>query len=327
MKKVLKKRSSQTQSRSTRTSRPTRPKPIAFNAAKRRKPLRFDAISIFPEVFSGYMSASILGRAQKSKLVAFAAHNLRAWTHDRHQTVDDKPFGGGPGMVMKPQPFLEALMALGIFKKDGTRRKTPRTTHDAPRLRSGQAPRTRVIVTAANGKPFTHADAVRLAKYDRVVFLCGRYEGIDQRVVDRLADESFRIGEYVLTGGELPAMVMMDAIARQIPGVLGKEASLEEESWADSGSRESPREHSGQALVESRESGKKRSRQTLNAKRQMPSEESSISHPSTGAGKTNATGEYPQYTRPEVWLGMKVPGVLLSGNHQKIKEWRMLKRD
>ncbi len=228
---------------------------------KKKSPLLLEAITIFPEAFSDYMNASILGRAQKSKLISFKAHDLRKWTHDVHRTVDDKPFGGGPGMLMKPQPFLEALVALGVRKKKDGRARA-----------RGRGQRVRVIVTSANGKQFTHKDAVRLSKYDRLIFLCGRYEGIDQRVIDRLADESFTIGPYVLTGGELPAMVMMDAISRHIPGVLGEETSLDEESWAD------------------------------------------------------GTGEYPQYTRPEVWLGMKVPPVLISGHHRKIAEWRKSKR-
>jgi len=251
-----------------------------------KKPLKLEAISIFPEAFDSYMDASILGRARKQKLIEFKAHNLREWTHDAHHTVDDKPFGGGPGMVMKPEPFHEALVALKArTKKDGKATVT--------------AKKTRVIMTAANGKMFTHADAVRLSKCDRVIFLCGRYEGIDQRVIDRLCDESFCIGPYVLTGGELPAMVMMDAISRHIPGVLGKEASLDEESWADIGKG-----------VESRELGVGE-----NAK--------NLSHlPSTTYHLPSGSGEYPQYTRPEEWLGMKVPEVLLSGNHKKIKEWR-----
>lgn len=228
---------------------------------KRRKLLQLEAISIFPEVFSAYMDASILGRAKKKKLITFKAYDLRTWTHDKHRTVDDKPFGGGAGMLMKPEPFLEALVALGVRrKKDGRARA------------QGAGRRARVIVTTANGKQFTHKDAVRLSKYDRLIFLCGRYEGIDQRVIDRLADESFTIGPYVLTGGELPAMVMMDAVSRQVPGVLGEETSLDEESWTD------------------------------------------------------GTGEYPQYTRPEVFLGMKVPPVLMSGHHKKIEEWRRGKR-
>jgi len=263
-----------------------------------KKPLKLEAITIFPEAFDSYMSASILGRAQKQKLIAFKAHNLRNWTHDAHKTVDDKPFGGGPGMVMKPQPFLEALIALKIFKKDGTRKKAPRTTYHVPR--------TRVIMTAANGKMFSHADAVRLSKMDRVVFLCGRYEGIDQRVIDRLCDESFCIGPYVLTGGELPAMVMMDAISRHIPGVLGKEASLDEESWSDGPTAYGQRLTAGKNAISRQPSAV--SRQPL---------DSTLPH-----DQPIGTGEYPQYTRPEVWLGMKVPEVLLSGNHKKIKEWR-----
>jgi tRNA (guanine37-N1)-methyltransferase len=224
------------------------------------KPLQVDVLTLFPEMFPGYVNASILGRAQKQKLLNVRVHQLRDWTHDRHKTVDDKPFGGGPGMVMKIAPFHEALVALGLCAK-----KTGRKT--------AKAKKARVIMTSASGKPFTHADAVRLAKQDRLVFLCGRYEGVDARVTERLADESFRIGEYVLTGGELPALVMMDAIARHRKGVLGKEASLNEESW------------------------------------------------SNGNGE-----EYPQYTRPETYLGMKVPPVLLSGDHARIKEWRKEKR-
>jgi tRNA (guanine37-N1)-methyltransferase len=224
------------------------------------KPLRADIITIFPEMFPGYLDASILGRAAKNKLIDVKVHQLRKWTHDKHKTVDDKPFGGGPGMVMKVQPFHEALVSLGLRSKK-TGKKTPK------------AKKTVVIMTAASGKAFTHADAVRLSKMDRVVFLCGRYEGIDHRVTERLADESYRIGDYVLTGGELPALVMLDAIARHRTGVLGKEASLDEESWSG-------------------EDG----------------------------------GEYPQYTRPEKYLGMKVPDVLLSGNHKNISEWRKEKR-
>ncbi|MBD3252028.1 tRNA (guanosine(37)-N1)-methyltransferase TrmD [Candidatus Uhrbacteria bacterium] len=246
--------------------------------------MQFDVISIFPEVFPAYMEASILGRAQKSTRMRYKVHDLRDYTHDRHRTVDDKPFSGGPGMLMKPQPFLEALADLGVRKKkDGK-----------PTVK---AKNTRVIVTAANGKQFTHHDAVRLSKQDRLIFLCGRYEGIDQRVIDRLADETFTIGPYVLTGGELPAMVMMDAIARHVPGVLGDEASLDEESWAD-----------GDGLLADSywplASKKAAKNQKLKAKSQY------------------GTGEYPQYTRPEEWLGMKVPPVLLSGDPKKIKAWR-----
>jgi tRNA (guanine37-N1)-methyltransferase len=175
------------------------------------KKLRVDILTIFPEIVEPYLRGSILGRGMKKNLLDLRAHQLRKWTHDRHRTVDDKPFGGGPGMVMKVAPFDEALRSLKVSKS----------------IKS-KVTRTRVILTSAKGKPFTQADAKRLAKYERLVFLCGRYEGVDERVAKHLADEELSIGPYVLTGGELPALVMTDAIARHVPGVLGKGESLEE---------------------------------------------------------------------------------------------------
>jgi tRNA (guanine37-N1)-methyltransferase len=193
---------------------------------RKQKPLRLDLITIFPEMVMPYVSGSILGRAQKAKLLDIRAHQLRTWTHDRHNTVDDRPFGGGPGMVMKVAPFHEALVALKVRKKDG--KKTP------------QAKKARVILTSAKGKTFTQADARRLSKYEQLVFLCGRYEGVDQRVAEHLADEELSIGEYVLTGGELPALVMADAVARLRPSVLGEATSLDEESHGIPGQLEYP---------------------------------------------------------------------------------------
>lgn len=182
----------------------------------KKKQRQFDILTIFPEVIEPYAKASILGRAQKSGLLTINAHNLRDWAEDKHKTVDDTPYGGGAGMVMKVEPFDKALKKI---KK---------------RLK-----KTRVILTSASGKRFDHDDAVRLAKYDQVIFLCGRYEGVDARVEEHLADESLSIGDYVLTGGELPALVMLDSIARQVPGVIAKE-SLEEESHAEEGVLEYP---------------------------------------------------------------------------------------
>jgi tRNA (guanine37-N1)-methyltransferase len=170
------------------------------------------------------MHGSILGRGEKAKALSIHVHQLRDWTHDNHKTVDDKPFGGGPGMVMKVAPFHEALVALKVRTKDGTK--------------TASAKKTRVIVTSAKGKPFTQQEAVRLSKYDRLVFLCGRYEGIDERVIEQLCDEELSIGPYVLTGGELPAMVMADAVARLRPGVLGKAESLARESHTIEGELE-----------------------------------------------------------------------------------------
>ena len=188
-------------------------------AEKKRK--RFDVITIFPEVVEPYVGASILGRAQKHKLIEVRAHNLRDWATDKHKSVDDTPYGGGAGMVMKVESFERAVrkVAAGF----SLRRKK----------------KTRVIVTAASGKMFTQEDAKRLSKYDQLIFLCGRYEGIDHRVTEHIADEAFSIGNYVLTGGELPAMVMIDAIARLVPGVI-QEASLEQESHSQEGYREYP---------------------------------------------------------------------------------------
>ena len=181
------------------------------------KKKQFDVITIFPEMIDGYASQSILGRAQKAGKISIKSHDLRDWTSDKHHTVDDTPYGGGPGMVMKVEPIDKAV------KKVKKRLK-----------------KTRVIVTAASGKRFTQADAKRLAKYDQLIFICGRYEGIDHRVEENLADESLSIGDYVLTGGELPALVMIDAISRNVPGVLGKKESLEEESHGEEGLLEYP---------------------------------------------------------------------------------------
>jgi tRNA (guanine37-N1)-methyltransferase len=180
--------------------------------------MRIDIISIFPSMFDGYFSESILGRAVKKRLLDIRAHDLRAYATDKHRHVDDKPFGGGPGMVMMVGPIHRALKALKI--------RSPK--------------KARVILLAAKGKQFTHKDAVRLSAYDRLVFICGRYEGVDERVARHLADEEISIGPYVLTGGELPAMVIADAVARHIPGVLGKSESLEQESHAEEGVTEYP---------------------------------------------------------------------------------------
>lgn len=186
------------------------------NSMPKQKKKQFDLITIFPGVVEPYVHASILGRAQKTGLIEVHAHDLRDWTTDKHHTVDDTPYGGGAGMVMKVEPFEKAL------KKIKRRLK-----------------KTRVIITSASGKTFTQADAQRLSQYDQVIFLCGRYEGIDHRVEEHLADESFSIGNYVLTGGELPALVMTDAIARLIPGVIEAQ-SLETESHSEEGYLEYP---------------------------------------------------------------------------------------
>ena len=172
--------------------------------------IQFDIITIFPEIFSSYFSESIISRGQKKKLIKISVHNLRKWTEDKRRTVDDKPYGGGPGMVLKIEPITKALRALGKNKK------------------------TKVILFSAGGKQFDNEAAIGLAKkYSRLILICGHYEGVDERIKKVIKDLGFEfseisIGPYVLTGGELPAMVLADAVARQIPGVLGKTESLEE---------------------------------------------------------------------------------------------------
>ncbi len=237
---------------------------------KKQKKLQVDVLTIFPEMIDSYASLSILGRAQKAGLLKVDAHDLRKFTEDKHGRVDDKPFGGGPGMILQIEPIYSAMKALKLVSGKWSVNSGKRLIgSDSNTIRSKVKSKTRVILTSAKGKLFTQKDAVRLSKYDRLVFICGRYEGVDERVAKNLADEELSIGPYVLTGGELASLVMADAVARLRPGVLGKQESLAEESWSDGENR-----------------------------------------------------EYPQYTRPEVFMGKKVPKVLLSGDHKKIAEWR-----
>jgi len=169
-----------------------------------------ETLSVFPELFSPYLDASIMGRAQKAGIFEFSAHDLRDWTHDRHRTVDDAPFGGGQGMLMKPAPFFEAIPDIA-------------SQHDA-------APH--VVFFSPCGTRFDEAAAKRLATHERLLFVCGRYEGIDERAYE-LADEVISLGDYVLTGGELAALVVIDAVVRLLPGALGDEMSAEDESFND----------------------------------------------------------------------------------------------
>ncbi len=172
--------------------------------------LRFDIITIFPDMFKGVLGASILKRAQDKKKVVFHVHDLRKYSADKkHRKVDDRPFGGGPGMVMSPQPLFDAVRKI----------KGKRSV--------------KVIVLSPSGKPFTQAHAKRLARERNLIIICGHYEGIDERVRLKLVDEEISIGDYVLTGGEVPAMVVADAVTRLVPGVVGKEASLQSESFED----------------------------------------------------------------------------------------------
>ena len=175
----------------------------------------FDIISIFPNSLDSYFGTSILKRAQEKKLIKIQTHDLRKWTHDKHHKTDDKPYGGGAGMVMLAEPIVRALHELK-FKNQKSKIKN----------------KTRTILLAANGKQFTQKDAARLAKYDRLVFICGRYEGVDARV-EKFVDEKLSVGPYVVTGGELPAAIIIDAVARMVPGVVGKQESVQNESFSE----------------------------------------------------------------------------------------------
>ena len=205
--------------------------------------MKIDVLTLFPAMFAGPLDESIVKRAREAKLLDLKIHNLRDWTHDRHKTVDDKPFGGGPGMLLKVEPLFEAIESL-------------------------QREKTKVILLSPSGRKFDQSIARELAQSEDLLLVCGSYEGFDERVREALTDDELSIGDYVLTNGALPAMVVIDAVARLLPGVLGDDESSRDESFS--------------------------------------------------AGLL----EYPQYTRPAEFRGMKVPEVLLSGNHAEIEKWR-----
>ncbi|HVU28454.1 MAG TPA: tRNA (guanosine(37)-N1)-methyltransferase TrmD [Verrucomicrobiae bacterium] len=205
--------------------------------------MKIDVLTLFPAMFAGPLDESIIARARKNDLLELQIHDLRKWTHDRHRTVDDKPFGGGPGMLMKPEPLFEAVESLRREK-------------------------TKVILFSPGGRKFSQEIARELSQEKDLLLVTGHYEGFDERVRLKLADDELSIGDYVLTNGALPAMVVIDAVARLLPGVLGDDESSRDESFS------------------------------------------------------HGLLEYPQYTRPAEFRGMKVPDVLVSGNHAEIEKWR-----
>ena len=210
--------------------------------------MKFDIITIFPELFKGVFNYGIVSQAKKRNLLEINIHDLRDFTHDKHKQVDDRPFGGGPGMILKPEPLFEAVESL---RNDSSH----------------------VIFMTPQGKTFNQEKAEELSlSKSHLIIICGRYEGIDQRVRKKMVDDEISIGSYVLSGGEIPAMVIVDAICRLVPGVILNEEFNDNESFSD-----------------------KEDRNRL---------------------------DHVQYTRPEDYKGMKVPEVLLSGNHKKIKAWR-----
>jgi tRNA (guanine37-N1)-methyltransferase len=256
--------------------------------------MRFDIITIFPGFFGGFFEHGIVRRAQAEGRVTVNVHDLREFTHDRHRTVDDRPFGGGEGMVLKAEPLAEALEWLGIRaraeKSSSDPTLAPEKRHeDGARSDVGATElQSRVVLLSAQGRPFTQAAARELAQLDRVVLICGRYEGVDERINELYCDMELSIGDYVLSGGELAAAVVLDATMRLIPGVLGNEASGEFESFGVS-----------DAAITADVEGVPRSQ-----------------HGSGGLL------DYPHYTRPAEFGGLRAPEVLLNGDHQEIRRWR-----
>ena len=260
--------------------------------------MRFEIITIFPGFFAGFFEHGIVRRALAEGLVTVDVHDLRNFTHDRHRTVDDRPFGGGEGMVLKAGPLAEALEALRIGTKAqraGSRTAGPSAAprDDIPEGGASEnpainAPDTRVILLSAQGRTFTQAVARELARVERVVLICGRYEGVDERINELYCDMELSIGDYVLSGGELAAAVVMDAAMRLVPGVLGNEASGEFESFGVA-----------DAAITADQEGVPRSQH--------------------GAG---GLLDYPHYTRPAEFRGLQAPEVLLNGDHQQIRRWR-----
>jgi tRNA (guanine37-N1)-methyltransferase len=230
--------------------------------------MKIDIVTIFPDFFRGPLDHGIIRRAQEAGLVTIEVHDLRAFAHDRHKTVDDRPFGGGEGMVLKPEPIFECIEAMNVASRE-----------------SRNVARESVILLSAQGQRFNQGLAGELASLDRIVLICGRYEGVDERVGLYLADRELSIGDYVLSGGELGAAVIVDCVTRLIPGAVGNQASTQQESFTNG--------------------------------LQAPA--------GTGPNSTCTSGgllDYPHYTRPADFRGMAVPEVLASGNHEEIRRWR-----
>jgi len=257
--------------------------------------MRFDIVTIFPAFFAGPLDYGIVRRAREAELVRIAMHDLRDFTHDRHRSVDDRPFGGGEGMVLKPEPLFEAVESIVGDWHAGTNKSAGR---DAGGTKSAADASVAIVLLSASGKLFRQANARRLASLDRVVLLCGRYEGVDERVAEHLATEELSIGDFVLSGGELAAALVLDAVTRLLPGALGNEDSAIHESFSPESERKT--------------------------------EESSAARESaapTRPANASSAGEsllldYPHYTRPAEFRGWTVPEILIGGNHQEIRRWR-----
>jgi tRNA (guanine37-N1)-methyltransferase len=235
--------------------------------------VRFDLITIFPEFFSGPLDHGIVRRARETGIVEIHVQDLREFTKDRHKTVDDRPFGGGEGMVLKPEPLFDAVEKL-LCQSMGT--ASQKATPPAG---------TAVVLLSAAGTLFTQETARRFARLERIVFICGRYEGVDERVAEHLATDEVSVGDYVLSGGELPAAIVLDAVTRLLPGALGNQASTENESFSATG-------------------------------------EWPVSCGPPSPQSRPSMLDYPHYTRPADFRGWRVPEVLVSGHHAEVANWR-----
>ena len=232
--------------------------------------MKADIVTIFPDFFRGPLDHGITRRAAEMGLATIEVHDLRKYTRDKHRTVDDRPFGGGEGMVLKPEPIFECLEPFGLASREE---------------RLSGAAKESVIVLSAQGRRFTQQVATELAGLDRILLICGRYEGVDERVTEFLADRELSIGDYVLSGGELGAAVIIEAVTRLLPGAVGNEASTRQESFT---AHDAADETDG---------------------------------PDSTCGSGGLL-DYPHYTRPAEFRGMAVPEVLVNGNHQEIRRWR-----
>lgn len=238
--------------------------------------MRFDLVTIFPEFFAGPLEHGIIRRARETGIVEIHVQDLREFTKDRHRTVDDRPFGGGEGMVLKPEPLFEAVESL-LGQSIGDAANKPSLPD-----------KTAIILLSAAGKKFDQSAARRYAELQRIVFICGRYEGVDERVAENLATEEVSIGDFVLSGGELPAALVIDAVTRLLPGALGNEASSQNESF----NLLERAEHSPAGQLHK-----------------------ALSH-------NRGLLDFPHYTRPADFRGWKVPEVLIGGNHAEVAKWR-----
>jgi len=239
--------------------------------------MKFEILTIFPDFFRGPLDYGIVRRAREAGFIEILIHDLRAFTHDRHRTVDDRPFGGGEGMVLKPEPIFECLEAMNVAPREKRVRDCGNET---------------VVLLSPQGQMFTQGVAQELQRRERVVMICGRYEGVDERVGEYLADREISVGDFVLSGGELGAAIIVDTVSRLVPGALGNAASAQQESFTT---------QQGEAPVRGE------------------------NEPPSSTCGSGGLFDYPHYTRPAEFRGMPVPEVLVNGNHDEIRRWRRRK--